>query len=56
MAGSGSQGAVGPRPTEVLLYRCFVCGFNTLKGNEITEHLMSHAEAAKYAFAGVVKD
>ena len=56
MAGSGSQGVVGPRPSEVLLYRCLVCGYNTLKGSEITEHLMSHAEAAKYTFAGVVKD
>ena len=56
MSASSAAGAVGPRPNEVMLYRCLVCGFNTLKGNEISEHLMGHAEAAKYTFSGVVKD
>ena len=51
-----SSGSVGARPSEVMLYRCLVCGYNTLKGAEITEHLMSHAEAAKYVFSAVVKD
>ncbi len=53
MAGSGS---VGGRPGELMLYRCLVCGFQTLKTTEITEHLMSHAEAAKYTFSSVIKD
>ncbi|MCI4352668.1 MAG: hypothetical protein L3K14_04690 [Thermoplasmata archaeon] len=56
MAGLSPLGAVGSRPNELMLYRCLVCGFNTLKGDDITEHLMSHAEAAKYTFTGVVKD
>lgn len=56
MAGISALGAVGSRPNDLTLYRCLVCGFNTLKGDEIGEHLMSHAEAAKYTFAGVVKD
>jgi hypothetical protein len=46
---------VGPRPTELVLYRCLVCGFQSLKGDEIGEHLMQHTEAAKYTFATVVK-
>ncbi len=49
-------GTVGGRPTELMLYRCLVCGFQTLRTTEITEHLMSHAEAAKYTFSTVVKD
>ncbi len=49
-------GNVGGRPNELLLYRCLVCGFQTLKTNDITEHLMSHAEAAKYTFSAVLKD
>lgn len=56
MAGMSPLGAVGARPNELMLYRCLVCGYNSLKADEITEHLMSHAEAAKYSFAGVVKD
>jgi hypothetical protein len=56
MAGVSGLGAVGPRPNDLTLYRCLVCGFNTLKGDEIGEHLMSHAEAAKYTFSAVVKD
>ncbi len=39
-----------------MLYRCLVCGFQTLKTTEITEHLMSHAEADKYVFSTVIKD
>jgi len=46
---------VGPRPSELVLYRCLVCGFQSLKGDEIGEHLMQHTEAAKYTFATVVK-
>jgi len=46
---------VGPRPTELILYRCLVCGFQSLKGDDIGEHLMQHTEAAKYSFATVVK-
>lgn len=53
---SSPAGAVGGRPNEVMLYRCLVCGFSTLKANEITEHLMGHAEAAKYVFSEVVKE
>ena len=49
-------GNVGSRPSELMLYRCLVCGFQTLKTNDITEHLMSHAEAAKYTFSTVIKD
>jgi hypothetical protein len=56
MAGMSALGAVGARPNDLTLYRCLVCGFSTLKGDEIGEHLMSHAEAAKYTFSGVVKD
>lgn len=56
MVGMSPLGAVGARPNELMLYRCLVCGYNTLKGDEITEHLMTHAEAAKYSFTGVVKD
>jgi hypothetical protein len=56
MAGSSLTGAVGGRPNELLLYRCLVCGFQTLKTTDITEHLMSHAEAAKYSFTTVLKD
>jgi hypothetical protein len=56
MAGISPLGAVGARPNELMLYRCLVCGFQSLKGDEITEHLMSHAEAAKYTFASVMKD
>ncbi len=56
MAGVSPHGPVGARPNELMLYRCLVCGYHTLKADEITEHLMSHAEAAKYTFAGVVKD
>ncbi len=56
MAGIPSVGGVTSRPSELMLYRCLVCGFNTLNTKEITEHLMSHAEAARYSFAGVVKD
>lgn len=56
MAGISALGAVSTRPNDLTLYRCLVCGFNTLKGDEIGEHLMSHAEAAKYTFSGVVKD
>ena len=53
---SGSPlGAVGARPTELMLYRCLVCGFQSLKGDEIGEHLMQHTEAAKYTFSTVVK-
>ncbi len=46
---------VGARPPELVLYRCLVCGFQSLKGDEIGEHLMEHTEAAKYTFATVVK-
>lgn len=56
MTGSSLSGAVGARPNDLLLYRCLVCGFQTLKTGEITEHLMSHAEAAKYTFSTVIKD
>lgn len=49
-------GNVGARPSELMLYRCLVCGFQSLKTGEITEHLMSHAEAAKYTFSAVIKD
>jgi hypothetical protein len=56
MVSSSSAAAVGSRPSDVVLYRCLVCGFNTLKVDQISEHLMSHAEAAKYTFAGIVKD
>jgi hypothetical protein len=56
MSVGSSLGAVGARPTELMLYRCLVCGYQSLEAKEITEHLMSHAEAAKYAFSGVVKD
>jgi hypothetical protein len=56
MSGVSSLGAVGARPNELMLYRCLVCGYQTLEAQAITEHLMSHAEAAKYAFSGVVKD
>lgn len=56
MAGSSLTGSVGGRPSELMLYRCLVCGFQTLKTTEITEHLMSHAEAAKYTFSSVIKD
>lgn len=48
--------SVGGRPSEIMLYRCLVCGFQSLKGNEISDHLMTHAEAAKYSFSGVIKD
>lgn len=47
--------AIGPRPPELILYRCLVCGFQSLKGDDIGEHLMQHTEAAKYTFATVVK-
>jgi hypothetical protein len=47
--------AVGPRPVELILYRCLVCGFQSLRGEEIGEHLMQHTEAAKYTFSTVVK-
>lgn len=54
---SGSPlSAVGARPTELMLYRCLVCGYQTLKADEISDHLMTHAEAAKYSFTSVVKD
>ena len=56
MAGSSMTGSVGGRPNELVLYRCLVCGFQTLKTTDITEHLMSHAEAAKYSFSTVLKD
>ena len=56
MAGSSLTGTVGSRPNELMLYRCLVCGFQTLRTTEITEHLMSHAEAAKYTFSTVIKD
>jgi hypothetical protein len=56
MAGSSIVGNVGGRPSELMLYRCLVCGFQSLKTTEITEHLMSHAEAAKYTFSSVIKD
>ena len=56
MAGSSSSGSVGARPGELLLYRCLVCGFQTLKTDDISDHLMSHAEAAKYTFSTVLKD
>ncbi len=56
MAGSSLSGAVGGRPSELMLYRCLVCGFQTLRTTEITEHLMTHAEAAKYTFSTVIKD
>ncbi len=56
MSGMSSLGAVGSRPNELMLYRCLVCGYQTLKADEISDHLMSHAEAAKYAFTSVVKD
>lgn len=46
---------IGPRPPELVLYRCLVCGFQSLKGDEIGEHLMEHTEAAKYTFSTVVK-
>jgi hypothetical protein len=56
MSGSSLTGSVGGRPSELMLYRCLVCGFQTLKTTDITEHLMSHAEAAKYTFSTVIKD
>ena len=56
MSGISSLNPVGPRPNELMLYRCLVCGYHTLKADEITDHLMSHAEAAKYSFTSVVKD
>jgi hypothetical protein len=56
MAGSSLSGSVGARPSELLLYRCLVCGYQSLKTTDITEHLMSHAEAAKYTFSTVLKD
>lgn len=56
MSSMAGLGAVGSRPNELTLYRCLVCGFQTLKADDLGEHLMSHAEAAKYAFASVVKD
>ncbi len=56
MAGSSLTGSVGGRPSELMLYRCLVCGYQTLRTTEITEHLMTHAEAAKYSFSTVVKD
>ena len=56
MAGSSLAGSVGGRPSELMLYRCLVCGFQTLRTTEITEHLMTHAEAAKYTFSTVIKD
>ncbi len=56
MASLGTSGAVGARPTDLTLYRCLVCGFQALKADELGEHLMSHAEAAKYTFSGIVKD
>lgn len=46
---------IGPRPNELVLYRCLVCGFQSLRGDEIGEHLMTHTEAAKYTFATIVK-
>jgi hypothetical protein len=46
---------VGPRPSELILYRCLVCGFQSLRGDEIGEHLMQHTEAAKYSFSTLVK-
>ncbi len=49
-------GNVGGRPNELMLYRCLVCGFQSLKTTDITEHLMSHAEVAKYNFSTVIKD
>ena len=56
MSSIAGLGAVGSRPNELTLYRCLVCGFQTLKADDLGEHLMTHAEAAKYAFASVVKD
>ncbi len=56
MAGSSLSQGVGGRPNELLLYRCLVCGFQTLKTTDITEHLMSHAEAARYTFSSVIKE
>jgi hypothetical protein len=41
---------------ELTLYRCLVCKFVTLDDAEITEHLMTHAQAEKYAFSGIVKE
>jgi hypothetical protein len=55
MTSSSSLGAVGGRPTELMLYRCLVCGYQTLKAEEISDHLMTHAEAAKYSFTSVLK-
>ncbi len=46
---------VGARPNELVLYRCLVCGYQSLKADEIGEHLMQHTEAAKYTFATLVK-
>ncbi len=46
---------VGPRPVELVLYRCLVCGFQSLRGDDIGEHLMTHTEAAKYTFSSIVK-
>ena len=46
---------IGPRPVELILDRCLVCGFQSLRGEEIGEHLMQHTEAAKYTFSTVVK-
>jgi hypothetical protein len=55
MSMSSSLGAIGARPNELMLYRCLVCGFQTLKAEDISDHLMTHAEAAKYSFTSVVK-
>jgi hypothetical protein len=55
MAPPAPMETVGPRPSELILYRCLVCGFQSLKGDDIGEHLMQHTEAAKYSFATVVK-
>ncbi len=55
MAPAPPSDPVGARPNEIMLYRCLVCGFQTLKGNDISEHLMTHAEAARYAFSAVVQ-
>ena len=46
---------VGSRPVELILYRCLVCGYQSLRGEEIGEHLMQHTEAAKYTFSTIVK-
>lgn len=55
MAGSSLTGKVGSRPNELVLYRCLVCGFQTLKTTDIMDHLMSHVEADKYTFSTVLK-